>query len=336
MNSAITIRKRSGLGRQSWLLAITLVAVSMLATACGNNNAINSNVTAAVIDNHVIPMDQYLGITRVLYAVQFGQGATATPISWQQPKTRANLVTSQEAALNLLVTNYLYDQQAQKLDEQHLLTPTLKAIKTQEDARVKSLLGSQSAQIQPLIDSHVLTPQTLRPILHQSYISTALFTTVTVPVAHIKIFTAASQTKALSARQQLLAGGDWATLATTSSIDGAQTTGGDVSGLAKGVFSQAIDDAIFNGKPDPKAISQPIANGTGGWSIVQVLDLSQAKIAALDDTIPVLATARISQKQAGINAYQATLLAAKNLDVAVNWCNSLNGTACPSILSLSK
>jgi peptidyl-prolyl cis-trans isomerase D len=77
------------------------------------------------------------------------------------------------------------------------------------------------------------------------------------------------QATAESIRAQLLAGGDFATLASQASIDtGSKDIGGDLGWFGKGKMVAEFEAAAFALKVGE--ISQPVQS-TGGWHIIQVL-----------------------------------------------------------------
>jgi hypothetical protein len=320
-------------GRQHIVVALALLVMSVLVTACGGPSGLNNTPVAAVVAGQTITMQQYLGLTRFLYQSSHTQDATLA--SWQLPAGRGQLAGDQRSSLNEYVVGALLDKAATQLSKEKKID--LATLKQQEDAQVAKFpngLDAQTlAQVKDLIDNGILTKSMYRLIIHVNMLEDAIFPTISVPIAHIKILTVKTLAKAETLRQQLLNGGDWNQLAVQNSIDGAQQLGGEVQGLPRTVFPSQIDDTIFGTtKPDPKAITEPIKSSLG-WSIIQVVSITPTLITNLDTSNPILPNVQISEQGAGVTAYLASLEKQYKPDIKVNWCNNVTGQGCGSVIT---
>ncbi len=308
--------QRPGRGWMALLMALLLLPLA----ACGGPSSLSDNTAAAIVDGHVISMSTYLSTERVISGlIQINSQATA---NWQMPAGRSITQLAQSDTMNLLVTNVLLDEQLARLN--------IKYNQSQEDAGVKSIFTQNQSQYQFLIDDHVLTTQSVRPLIHQSVAQSQLLASpkVTILTTHARIMSVATLAKAQALRQQVLGGSDWVQLALKNSIDSASTVGGDLPVLPQGVLPAAIDQAIFGQvNPDPKAVT--IVHTSLGYTLVQVLTAPKATpISQLDTQAPVLPNAQTSLQGAAITIYLQHLYQGTSSSLLVNWCGSISGQPC--------
>jgi peptidyl-prolyl cis-trans isomerase C len=322
---AMIFHRHFTVARRHSPVALALVLVGMVMSACGGPTPLNGSTVAAVVNGHNISMQLYYEAVRFYYQTNIQQNPGQT--TWQNPASRDNLVQSQQGALRVLVMSELLNPVIAQLERSN----QLKASSLTEQAFFASLPPSQLQQLQQQITTYQkqgIFPSDLEhALLYNIILNQDVIPLVTTPVAHIKILTVKDKAKANSLLQQLNSGKDWATLAQQNSIDPAQQTGGEVSNLPQYVFPDEIDKVIFGKGVKTNVIQGPIQSKLG-YSLVEVSDVKATQLKDLDNTGPMFPNVQFSAQNAGVSAYLINLEKNAHVDIKVNWCLSISGQNC--------
>ncbi|MFX8389416.1 hypothetical protein ABTL55_19330, partial [Acinetobacter baumannii] len=89
-----------------------------------------------------VTLDQYLQLTRLMYAID---GIQATLPTWQVYAGRQELSKAQRTAINLLISTILFKNQAKILASQNKLGTTIKDL----DASIDTQTNSDFTQLIP-------------------------------------------------------------------------------------------------------------------------------------------------------------------------------------------
>jgi parvulin-like peptidyl-prolyl isomerase len=308
---------RSLLQRRALAICV-LACLGMVATAC-SGPTLSDGTNAASVDGQTISMAQYLAETRLIDAVNhLNDPTTAT---WQTLAGRQTLAKAQQRVLSLLIGN---------ITLQRYLHISDKDLQTQENVKLDQLFAAVPDQYKGLEDQGILSRETYRPFVAEQVLDADLEQNLHITTAHIRILTVKDKATADKLLKQLQNGGDWTTLATKNSIDGAQGAGGDVPTLVPYFFPPQIDQVVFApASPDSKVHE---VQSRMGWSLVQVLGRTpNVAYTALDSTLPIIPTSQVSVQNAAIVGVINHIGASDNPVVNANWCNDVSGGACPAL-----
>lgn len=314
--------------RRASALAVLLVVLGVALAGCDSPAAISS---AAVVDGQTISMSQYLALVRLLVEVNNAQNVAAT--SWQQPSGRHSLALTQQQALEVLVSNILFDRRARQINAAAKKTVIdFAQLSKQEAAQIKQTLDPTALppSILALVNTGVLTTATYQPLAHQTIIGNAVLNQESIAIAHVRILTVKDPKTAADLRQQLLGGADWVQLAMKDSTDSAQQQGGDIPQLPPGILPAAVDQAIFATKSAPTDVQ--IVHTTQGYTLVRVLSVQSQPIKNLDTTVNVLPGSP-TVSAAAVQSYLNALFQQANITVSVDWCGNITGASCGPINS---
>jgi len=104
----------------------------------------------------------------------------------------------------------------------------------------------------------------------------------------------AKHDKAVNLRKQLLAGGDFATVAKANSDCPSKSQGGDLGSFTKGQMVKPFETAAFSQK---KSEIGPVVETDFGYHIIQVIDHQPSKIQSLDKETKLKISAFLQQKK---------------------------------------
>jgi len=316
----ISASKKSiaGLVRMMTLLGLVVA----LLTACGGATVSN----AAVVNSSNISMEQYLQLSRLLFEANRLQDTTAS--TWQLPAGRVTQERAQQTAIQTLIDNQLLKNELSSNSLFKNAKVTLSDVQTKGNQQLDTFFKSVTAQIKPLVTQGIITRDTLRPLAEQNVLQSAMYPLVSVRIAHAKVLTVKTQQQAQDLLQQIQGGTDWLKLAMANSIDPASSVGGDIVSLPRYIFPKEVDNQIFNIPSKPTDIT--IVKNQAGYSLVQVVSLTDTKLIDLDNTVGVLPNATLSLQAAGVQSYLKDLQAKSTVLINVNWCGDVTGKACPS------
>ncbi len=305
-----------------WSLPALLLALlgTVLAACSGPSDVVN----AAVANGQPITMAQYQTETRLIDAVNHVSDPTIP--TWQNITGRVSLAQAQQRVLSLYITNMLLRAYLNKLN------PTwVKTLKQQEDTKLAQLFSQVPPQYKPLVDQGILTQETYRPFIEEQLLDTQLEQNLKIDTAHIRLLTVKTKAQADALLTQLKGGANWATLASKNSIDGAQSSGGEIATLVPHFLPPQIDQVVFTPATiDPNAIQE--VHSALGWSLVQVVSRTpNVAWSTLDNTVPVIPTSQVGVQSAALIGFIDNLGSQAHVAVNTNWCNNPSGAQCPPL-----
>jgi hypothetical protein len=304
---------------QRHTLAICVLAcLGVLVTAC-SGPTLSGGTNAASVDGVTISMAQYLDETRLIDAVNHLTDPSTN--TWQTLTGRQTLAQAQQRVLSLLIGNIVV---------QRYLHISPSDLQKQEDAKLDQLFATVPDQYKAMVDQGILTRETYRPFVAEQILDADLEQNLHVTTAHIRILTVRDKTTADKLLHQLQNGGDWTTLATKYSIDGAQSSGGDIPTLVPYFLPPQIDQIVFAPKAPDSQVHE--VQSRMGWSLVQVLSRTpNVAWSSLDNAVSILPTSQATVQNAAILGEINHLGASANPTVNTNWCNNASGATCPAL-----
>lgn len=319
------MRAWHGVRRQWWLGIVAIVALGAALAGCAGAPAQLN--TAAVVDGHIITLDDYLKLSRLLFAID---GLQSSPATWQLPAGRQELASVQQRTLNVLISNALFLEQADTFakDKNHKNAPTVSSLQATIASQTKAQYAQLVPQYPQLVEQGILTEDSYRLLEVQQIVGNAVLDQITVPVAHVRILTVPTQSQALDLQQQLQKGAKWVDLVQKNSTDAAHDQGGEIPQLPGNVLTPELDRAIFQTKTDPTAIQ--IVHSALGYTLLQVQSVDSKGLKDLDNTVPVVTNAR-SIQSAAIDSYLISLFHNAKINIDVDWCADPSGTPCPTL-----
>jgi hypothetical protein len=299
-------------------LAVALLVVALIVSSCSSSGTLS---IAARVADHDISMDQYNKFTRFwlevnrISADQQQTGSGPEQFDWQSVIGRSNLSKIQRISLQILVNTVFLDNEAKKLK----VAP--KEISDLEESTLQQVKENTKTTFESLYQSGVMNDTVLHEYAHYQALTQKVIPAASVNVATVKILSFKTEKEASDALKSLKDGSkDWASF-TDASVDPFK---GQISGLTRYLIPK-IDSYIFEQKHKPTDYS-PIQQTLWGWSILQVSELKMTKIADLDVLSPIVSG--ISPSVVAPYTYLLQMEKDSNIDIQINWCNSISGADC--------